>query len=298
VSPRASRWLREPLLHFLLAGLALFFLYGLVTRGASRAPGEIIVSEARVASLVEGFARTWMRPPTADELQGLVDDYLAEEVYYREAVALGLDRDDTIVRRRLRQKLEFLFDDVASLAEPTDAQLEAYLGEHAEKFGEPTRLSLQQLLFSSTRRGDARSEAERALAELRGGSGPADPRQLGDPTLLPPALESASLQEIAATFGSDFASRLENAPVGQWTGPVPSGFGLHLVRVDHREAGALPALAEIRARVVGEWQADQRRKVNDALLARLLAKYRVRIEAAPADVLERPAPSEDAGERR
>jgi len=298
VSPRASRWLREPLLHFLLAGGALFLLHGLLTRGEPRAPGEIVVSEARMEFLAEGFARTWMRPPTPQELQGLVDEHVAEEVYYREAVALGLDRDDTVVRRRLRQKLEFLFDDVAETAEPTDAQLEAYLEEHAEKFADPARLSLRQVLFSAARGDGARSEAERVLAELRSGPGPADPQQLGDPTLLPPALESASLEQIAGTFGSDFASRLEGAPLGQWTGPVPSGFGLHLVRVDRREAGSLPKLAGIRASVVREWQADQRRRANDAFLARLRAEYEVRLEADPADVLKRARPPEAEEARR
>jgi len=298
VKHRAARWLREPLLHFLLAGGALFLLHGLLNRDASPADGEIVVSEARVASLAEGFARTWMRPPTAEELQGLVDDYVAEEVYYREALALGLDRDDTIVRRRLRQKLEFLFDDIASAPPPTDAQLQSWLEAHAAKFAEPERLSLQQVLFSPARRGDgARGEAERALAELRAGRGPADPRQLGDPTLLPPALESASLPEIAAAFGNDFADRLEEAPVGEWIGPVPSTFGLHLVRVDDREAEELPALAEIRPRVLSDWEAGQRRGANDAFLARLLAKYEVRIEAAPAEALERSSPSVGGGTR-
>ena len=122
-------WLREPLLHFLAAGAAIFLLYRLVG-GGEEGPREIVVSEAQIESLAEGFARTWMRPPTAAEIRGLVDDYVREEVYYREAMTLGLDRDDTVIRRRLRQKMEFVSDDVASVREPTDAELQAYLDKN------------------------------------------------------------------------------------------------------------------------------------------------------------------------
>jgi len=286
---RRMRWLREPLLHFLLAGAVLFVLFRVLNGGDTGAPREIVISETRVEALAENFARTWMRPPTPQELRGLVDDYIAEEVYYREAIAMGLDRDDTVIRRRLRQKMEFVSEGVAAAIEPSDAQLQTYLERYAEKFVEPQRLTFQQVFLSSERRGEAvRQDAERILAELVAGRGPAYPRELGDPTLLPPAMESASPQEIANTFGTEFANQVDEAPVGQWSGPFQSGFGLHLVRVDERGAGSLPTLAEIRPIVLREWQSEQRQEANAAFLAQLRAKYDVRVEGAYAGLLSEP----------
>jgi hypothetical protein len=289
-APRsATRWLREPLLHFLVIGAALFVLFRVMNSGDTGAPREIVISEARVQALAENFARTWMRPPTRDELRGLVNDYVAEEVYYREAIAMGLDRDDTVIRRRLRQKMEFISEDVAAAAEPTDADLQAYLDAHEEKFLEPPRLSFEQVYLSSERRGEAtRRDAENVLAELRAGRGREEPQQMGDPTLLPPALREASPQEIMNTFGSEFAQQVEEAPVGQWSGPLQSGFGLHVVRVDAREPGRLPTLDEIRPIVVREWQAENRRTSNEALLATLRGKYDVRVEGEFARLLDEP----------
>jgi hypothetical protein len=287
-NPDATKaWLREPLVHFLLIGAGLFVLYNVLNRGESDAPRDIVVSEARVEALAENFARTWMRPPTAEELKGLVDDYVAEEVYYREAVAMGLDRDDLVIRRRLRQKMEFISADVAAATPPTDAQLQAYLEQHAEKFLMPPRLTFQQVYFSTDRRGEgAARDAEKLLAELAAGRGPANPLEAGDATLLPPAMEAAAPQKIANAFGEEFATAIEDAPEGQWSGPLPSGFGVHLVKVDGREAGTAPTLAEIRPMVQREWEAEQRKTVEKALLDKLRARYDVRVEGPAAALFE------------
>ncbi len=290
-----AAWLREPLLHFLLIGAALFALYHYLNPGNAGAPREIVVSESQVEALAENFAKTWMRPPTAQELKGLIDDYVAEEVYYREAIAMGLDRDDIVIRRRLRQKMEFISEDVTAAAQPTDAVLQAYLEQHAEKFLQPPRLTFQQVFFSTDRRGDAAvRDAEKLLAQLDAGRGPANPIEAGDPTLLPPSMESASPQEIANSFGSEFADAVERAPVGQWSGPVRSGFGVHLVRVDRRDPGTMPTLTEIRPLVQREWESDQRRAVTAELLAKLRSKYDVRVEG-PAAGLYGSAPAARAG---
>jgi hypothetical protein len=280
-------WLREPLVHFLLIGAGLFVLYNVLNRGESDAPRDIVVSEARVEALAENFARTWMRPPTAQEIKGLVDDYVAEEVYYREAVAMGLDRDDLVIRRRLRQKMEFISADAAAATPATDAQLQAYLEQHAEKFLMPPRLTFQQVYFSTDRRGEgAARDAEKLLAELAAGRGPANPLEAGDATLLPPAMEAAAPQDIANAFGDEFAAAIEDAPVGQWSGPLPSGFGVHLVKVDGREAGTAPTLAEIRPLVQREWEAENRKNVEKALLDKLRARYDVRVEGPAAALFE------------
>ena len=289
--PRSgTAWLREPLLHFLLIGAALFLLFQLLSNGRTDAPREIVVGEARVEALAENFAKTWMRPPTAQELKGLADDYVAEEVYYREAIAMGLDRDDTVIRRRLRQKMEFISEDVASAVEPTDAQLQQYLEQHADKFVRASRLTFQQVFFSGEKRGqDASRDAERLLTELQAGRGPANPLDAGDPTLLPAAMESASSQEIANTFGSEFAAQVEEAPVGQWAGPFESGYGMHIVRVDQRDPGVMPTLADIRPLVEREWASEQRTRTNRELLDKLLAKYEVRIEGPLGEAMKQAA---------
>lgn len=286
--PRSSAaWMHEPLLHFLLIGAALFLLFHFLSGGRSEAPREIVVGEARVEALAENFAKTWMRPPTAQELKGLADDYVAEEVYYREAIAMGLDRDDTVIRRRLRQKMEFISEDVASAVQPTDAQLQEYLERHADKFVRASRLTFQQVFFSGEKRGqDAGRDAERLLAELQAGRGPANPLDAGDPTLLPAVMESASSQEIANTFGSEFAAKVEEAPVGQWAGPFESGYGVHVVLVDQRDPGVMPTLAEIRPLVEREWASEQRTRTNKELLDKLLAKYEVRIEGPLGEALK------------
>ncbi len=281
------RLLREPLLHFLLIGIGLFLLYGALNRGRSDAPREIVISEARVEALAESFATVWMRPPTAQELKGLVDDYVAEEIYYREAIAMGLDQDDTVIRRRLRQKMEFISEGIADATEPSDADLQAYLDQHADKFAVPVALTFQQIYLSSERRGkNVRADAEKLLAELRAGRGPADPLEAGDPTLLPPTMTAASPQAIANTFGQEFAAQIDEAPTGQWSGPIESGFGLHLVKVDERTAGKAPTLAEIRPLVLREWQSEERRRQNQALLDTLKNKYEIRVEGPAADLFK------------
>jgi parvulin-like peptidyl-prolyl isomerase len=284
------RLLSEPLLHFLLIGVALLMLYGALNRGRSDAPRDIVVTEARVEALADSFATVWMRPPTPEEVKGLVDDYVAEEIYYREAIAMGLDQDDTVIRRRLRQKMEFISEDAAAAAEPTDAELQAYLAAHPEKFLEPAELTFVQVYFSTEKRGDqARSAAERLLAELQAGRGPAALADAGDPTLLPSDMQSASPQVIANAFGSDFAAQVVEAPVGQWTGPLQSGFGLHLVRVDDRKADAMPAFEQIRPIVLREWQSEQRKQSNKAFLDSLRAKYDIRVEGEAAALFAQPA---------
>ncbi len=279
-------WLREPLLHFLLLGAGLFLLFRLVG-GDSQAPKEIVVTEARVEALAESFARTWMRPPTAQELTGLVDDYVKEEIFYREAVTMGLDRDDVVIRRRLRQKLEFISEDVAAAQEPTEQQLQDYLDAHAEKFVEPDRQSFQQVYFSPERRGEAAvRDAEKLLNELLAGRGPADPAEAGDPTLLPPGLEAATPQQIANTFGEDFALRVAEAPVGQWTGPIRSSFGWHVLRVAERSPGTTPTLEAIRPIVAREWQSEQRQRLGDQFYQAMRSQYDVRVEGELGELLE------------
>ena len=292
-------WLREPLLQFLLLGAALFLLYRALHGNEPTSPRSIVVPASRVEALAENFARTWMRPPSPAELKGLVDDYVAEEVYYREAMAMGLDRDDIVIRRRLRQKMEFVTDDMATNEPAKDAELQAYLGAQRDKFLEPTRLTFQQVFLSREGRGEAvQSDAVRLLAKLRTGKVEADSARLSDATLLPPTMESATPQDIDNAFGKEFEEAVASAPVGQWSGPVTSSFGVHLVRVEQRAAGVLPPLEKIRAAVNREWEAERRKQAKEALLRQLLSKYDVTIEGPLGDALGRTAEARPAGAAR
>ena len=281
-------WLREPLVHFLVIGAALFVLQRFVA-GEDESSREIVVTEAQVEALAENFARTWMRPPTADEIRGLVDDYVREEIYYREAIAIGLDRDDTVIRRRLRQKMEFVSDDIAAAREPTDSELEAYLRSNAGKFVDPPLLSFRQVFFSTDRRGEsAQKDAGRALESLRS-SDRARRVPQGDPTLLPPEMTRVTPRDVANVFGEAFTADIEDAPVDEWIGPVESPFGAHLVRLAARQAGRLPPLAEIRTVVLREWQATQQDESNEAFYEELRRKYDVRVEGDIGELLRRQA---------
>lgn len=281
--------LREPLVHFLLAGLALFLLYGFVRGGEFQGQREIVISAERIDALSQNFNAIWLRPPTSQELRGLVDDYVAEEAFYREGVALGLDRDDIVIRRRLRQKMEFMAEGTAMAIEPADAQLQDYLKRHAKKFVNPPEVTFSQVFFDTTKRGDsAPADARDLLARLRAAGTSDDLTTGGDPTLLPAAMQEASPQAIANAFGSELATQVVAAPVGQWSGPLRSSFGLHLVRVEKRVDSVLPDFNSIRPVVLREWQAEQRATANRRFLEAVLAKYEVRVEgSAQAPVLPR-----------
>jgi len=276
---------REPLVHFLLLGLALFLLDAWLRPATAPAgQGEIVVSEARIRSLVQNFGRTWQRPPTREELDGLVASTIREEVFYREAMALGLDRDDAIVRRRLQQKMEFVSEEAAALAQPTDDDLVAYLAANADAFRIEPRATFSQIHLDPRKRGAALdADARRLLQTLNASGGPADPTQLGDALmLLEPHYGNATQSEVARTFGSEFAEALVRQPVGRWVGPIPSGFGVHLVRLDALTPGGTPTLADVRPLVEREWRNARRAELATAFYDKLRAKYKVTVRLPEA----------------
>ena len=275
--------LREPLLHFLGLG-ALLFLY-FEWKGGASGPGStrIVITQGIVQTLASGFTRTWHRPPTRDELKDLVDEHVKEEIATREAIAMGLDRDDIVIRRRLRQKLEFLVEGSEVQVPPTDAELEQWLAKHPGVFQAEPRVALRQVFVKTARRGAAaRAEAEKVLAGLRAAGPGASIEALGDPSMLPVELPLGPLSEVERTFGAKFASGVYGLPPGRWSGPVESSYGLHLVLVAERLAAPRPALADARPLVVRELLAERERTQRQDLYKGLLGKYTVTIEL-PAD---------------
>ena len=276
------RFLAEPLLHFLLLGGVIFGAYRLAGSDVATDSRTIVVTQGRIAALTEGFARTWQRPPTQEEMDGLVQDFLREEVAYREALALGLDRDDTIIRRRLRQKLEFVSADLADQTEPTDDELAAYLNAHPDVFRMEPHLTFSHVYLDPQRHGDRLTdEAVKLLVALDRAGPAADVSKLGDATMLERTFESVPAGTIAIQLGETFAAKLGELPLGRWQGPIESAYGAHLVVVNDRIEGRIPVLAEVHDTVRREWANARARENSEAYYRTLLEGYEVIIEAAP-----------------
>jgi len=275
-----KRILQEPLIHFLLLGVALFVAYSALSqRGGSEAPKQIVVPPGQIEHLATGFARTWQRPPTDEELSGLIRDHVREEVLYREAIALGLDQDDTIIRRRLRQKMEFVSDDIAAQTDPTDADLGAWMAAHPDPFRAEPRFTFQQVFLNPQKHGGQLSQdAAALLTQLNQEATRTDVAALGDSFLLEHDFTAVPLGEISKQFGEAFATALGGLLPGPWQGPVESGYGVHLVKISERIEGHLPALAEVRDAVRREWENARRLEGNEQFYQELLKRYTVTIE--------------------
>jgi PPIC-type PPIASE domain len=270
---QVRRILREPLLHFLLLGLAVFAYYGRVAPDDD-GKRRIVVTQGEVDLLTTQFQGTWSRPPGPVELHGLVDSYVRDEILYRQGVALGLDRDDAVIKRRVRQKLDVLFEESVAQNPATDADLQAYLDANPAAFRKPAIVSFDQIYFGSG--ADTQHRLEQARASLARG---ADPATLGQATLLPSHEDAMPLDLVARDFGTEFAGQLAQVPVNEWSGPVLSGFGAHLVRVNSLQAARVPALADARDLVAREWENERRKEAHAVALAKLRQQYEVEIQA-------------------
>jgi parvulin-like peptidyl-prolyl isomerase len=271
-------WLREPLVHFLAIGALIFLVFHLWGGGG---PGSnvIVIRPGQVDAIVARFSRTWLRPPTDQELKGLIDDAVREEMAAREAMAMGLDRDDTIIRRRLRQKLEFLAEDAINATPPTDTELQAWLDQNPDAFRSDPQVSYRQVYLNPEKRGaTVRTEAEQLLVQLRSQGPDITTEQLGDASMLPAERPLEPMGEVARSFGREFAEELLKAEPGQWTGPLESAYGLHLVFVREKVDGNLPQLGEIRPIVEREFLAERRKRELNKMYEQMLRSYRVTVE--------------------
>jgi hypothetical protein len=274
--------LREPLFQFLVLGAALFGLFHFVGNKKADAPEKIVVSSARIDNLADGFARTWRRPPGKEELQGLIDDYIRDEVFYREGRAAGLDRDDVIIRRRVRQKMEFFAEDL-SVREPSDEQLSAYLQSNPERFKTEDRLTFHQIFLSATRHGNTIDDASKQLTNaLARADAAVDTAALGDPFLLGDEFHAASISDVTGIFGGDFAKRISVMEQGHWQGPIASSFGQHFVYIDARISGGLQTLDAVREAVLREWSNARRMEAEQKLYSSLREHYEIVVESPPA----------------
>ena len=272
---RMPRWLRDPLVVFVLLGIGVFALDGWLAGGETARPVIEITSD-EVERLRARWIAQWGREPTGDELQTLIDEAVDEEVLYREAQRLGLDRDDAIVRRRLAQKLTFILEDAGATGPPSQAEVEEYYGRHAERYRRPGRTTFDHVFLSGDSRTEPAGDAQVLLGDLRGVD---DDRwqRLGDPFMLARSYADRSDQEIAGLFGGVFTEAVAGLPVGGWNGPVESTYGVHLVRVNGRTPSRAPALAEVRDRVTADLREDRRRQRSLAAYQELRDEYEVRL---------------------
>ena len=272
--PWLRRSLAEPLVQFLLIGGGLFALHGAV---ASREPvGTIRVSQEQVQALAARFSRSWQRPPSRQELQGLVDDWIREEAAVREARSLGLDRDDAIVRRRLRQKLEFLAEADVDRRNPSEADLRAWLRAHPERYRLDSRYSFRQIALGAAAGASDKGRIAALLARLNAPDASVDPASVGEPLLLlEPRYEALPLHEVERLFGRTFAQALAARRPGPWVGPLASGYGEHLVQIEAVTPGRLPEVAEVQDQLARDWLQDQRQRQRQANDRHRLARYRI-----------------------
>ncbi len=297
------RWLREPLLHFLLIGLSLFAIYAYLNRGRmgieSSRQITLTLDDLRTTEMY--FESQWHRPPTPQEFQAMVEDRIREEVLYREGIAMGLDKDDTIVKRRMAQKMQFLAEDVAAAHEPSTAELKAWFDKNNNKFALPSRYSFRHLYFSPDKRGkNAQDDAAKALTKIAGQ--PEDSKlatSSGDSFMFQDYYGDRTPEAIAKEFGPQFAVALEKLKPGSWQGPIESGYGWHLVFVDTIIPGRIPSFEEMEPDVKTAWLAEQKQQAWQKAYKEMRAKYTVLLPVpsgqpaaeAPPKPKQVPAPS-------
>lgn len=271
---------REPLARFLLIGLVLLAADRTLGGGAESDDSyRIVVTAGRQAALAASFRAEHGRAPRDAELQALLDRWIDEQVLYREALALGLDQRDVIVQRQLTQKMRFLIEDQSLAAEPGEAELQAWLDRHPERYGHPRTVSFEQVFLSRGKHG-ARlaAEATKLAEQLR--RAPADFVGLGDPFLVGQVVESADAAQLRREFGEGFTAGVRNLVPGQWSGPVASSFGLHLIRVTGRGDFRPARLAEVAERVRMDYRLAKREEANRRALAELRSRYRIEMQGA------------------
>ena len=274
-----KRLLREPLAHFLAIGLLLFLVFRMVGGDRSAGGREIVVSEQVVGTLVQQFSGVWQRQPTPKELQGLVDNWVREEVLYREGLQLGLDRDDPVIRRRVRQKVDVLAEESQPSQATTDAELSQWLRENPARYALAPVLSFEQAMIDPTRHAsDLKKVTDDMQRQLQRG---VDPAEATESHLLPARIAETPEDLVARDFGEEFITALRALPVGTWQGPVPSGFGLHFVKITRRVPGRAPTLDEVRAEVQRDVEQDRRERAANAFFENARAHYKVRVEAGP-----------------
>ena len=276
----------EPLIQFFFIGLCIYgayVFYGVPDEGSEN--NTIIVNSERIGAFIRGWESRWKRPPTKQELNGLINQFVREDILYREAVAMGLDKDDPVTRRRLAKKLEFLSKDIASLKEPMEGELERYFEDNKEEYKTPDLITFTHVFIDPNKRGDATlNDAARLLDQLQS-AGPPDEStfNMGDRFMLQNYYSENTELDIRKQFGSSFASAVMQLEPEKWHGPLISGYGTHLVYIDVLTIAPTPVFEEVEEDVMQNWLADQQEQFNEAFFDSLKSRYEIVIENAPSE---------------
>lgn len=277
---RWRRLLREPTLHFIVLGALLFLAYPWLAPAPPRpAAPEIVVSAGKVESLLAGWVEEWQRQPSEAERDELIEDEVRSEVLAHEAVARGLDRNDDAIRTLLREKMELIAENSAVIAEPSEADLQAYCATHLREFGGGATVSFTQVVLDPSRHGaTVEQDAAAVLAQLRAGGGAIDPATLSDPSELETDYADLPQEQVESMFGPEFAQQLAAMEPGQWAGPIGSPQGVHLVRLGAWGEVAPQPLDEVRDVVREEWHMARLQEARDEAYRALRARYRITVE--------------------
>ena len=277
--------LREPLVQFFFIGLCIYgayAFYGVPDEGLEN--NTIIVNSERIGAFISGWESRWKRPPTKQELNGLINQFVREDILYREAVAMGLGQNDPVTRRRLAKKLEFLSKDIASLKKPVEGELERYFEDNKEEYKTPDLITFTHVFIDPNKRSDATlNDATNLLAQLQF-VGPPDESisSLGDRFMLQNYYSENTELDIRKQFGSGFASAVMQLEPEEWHGPVISGYGIHLVYVDALTIAPTPVFEEVQEDVMQNWLTDQQEQFNEAFFESLKSRYEIVIENVPS----------------
>jgi len=278
---------RQPLVHFLVIGAAIALLYALLgDPDAVRPDRTIRITSANISRLEAEWRARWNRAPTPEELDGLIRAQIREAALYREALAMGLNEDDPVIRRVLVQKLESIARDLVEVSlSPTEQDLATYFAENADRYRPPSLITFTHVFLDPDRRGEQTlQDADEILAELQSlGEPPQGIEEFGDPFMLQRYYPQKTEHRIASLFGREFARSVFELPAGRWHGPVLSGYGTHLVYVDGLTEFPAPTLAEVEERVRQDWVDGRREEITEQYFAQLLARYDVIVERESAD---------------
>jgi hypothetical protein len=278
------KFFREPLVQFFIIGMCIYGAYALYgTPEDGLESNTIVVDASRIDAFKTAWEQRWNRLPTEQELNGLIDQFIREDILYREAIAMGLDKDDPITRRRMAQKLEFLSKDIASLKEPEEGELESFFEENKEQYKTPDLITFSHVFIDPDKRGDETlDDAALLLSELQAAGAPdSSVSGLGDRFMLQNYYPQKTELEIRKLFGSGFTTSVMQLEIEKWHGPVLSGYGTHLVYVNALEIAPLPVFEDVQDSVFENWQVQQQEEFNEAYFESLKSRYQIVIESAP-----------------
>lgn len=278
-----KKFMREPLVHFILIGCSLFVIYSLITPGTSTSSSNRIeLTQDDLNQLKLSWAAQWQRPPSADELRGLIDEKLQKEILYREGIALGLDQNDEIIKRRMAQKMEFLAEDVSSVPEPSSSELKAWFEQNSARFTLPGLLTFRHLYFSPDKRGaKTQADAEQALEKLAVNLNDEQKAALADKFMFQNYYADSSPEQIAKTFGTQFSEAVFKLAAGRWHGPIESGLGWHLVWIEAVTPGRVPEFDAVDStQLKSEWMTDQRAESKRKSFELMKQRYEIVVPTA------------------